>query len=328
MLRSVKTTLAAACVAAVAGAAAVPAGAQKTWDMPTPYSDTTFHTVNIRQFAEDVARATNGQLRIQIHSAGSLIRHPEIRNAVRGQQVPIGEVFMSLLVNDNAVFGIDAQPFLATDYDAARRLWDAQRPVVAEVMQRQGLRPLFAVPWPPQGLYTKREINRIEDMRGLKFRSNSAVLDRFAQIAGAAPTQVEAPDIPQAFATGAVEAMITSSSTGVDSKAWDYLTHYYDIQAWLPKNIVFVNERAFRRLTEAQQTAVVQAAEAAERRGWEMSRQETETRTRQLRENGIRVSAPSPELVAGLRRVGEQMIAEWRQAAGAEGATVLQAYGR
>jgi len=195
-------------------------------------------------------------------------------------------------------------------------------------MQRQGLRPLFSVPWPPQGLYAKREINRIEDMRGLKFRSNSAVLDRFAQIAGAAPTQVEAPDIPQAFATGAVEAMITSSSTGVDSKAWDYLTHYYDIQAWLPKNVVFVNERSFRRLTEAQQAAVLQAAEAAERRGWEMSRQETETRTRQLRENGIQVNAPSPELVAGLRRVGEQMIAEWRQAAGAEGAAVLQAYGR
>lgn len=326
MLREMRTTLAAACVAAVAGAAAVPAGAQTRWDMPTPYSDGTFHTVNIRQFAADVAQATNNQLQITVHSAGSLIRHPEIRNAVRGQQVPIGEVFMSLLVNDNAVFGIDAQPFLATDYDAAWRLWQAQKPVITQVLQRQGLMPLFAVAWPPQGLYTRREINRVEDLRGLKFRSNSAVLDRFAQLAGAAPTQVEAPDIPQAFATGQVEAMITSSSTGVDSRAWDFLTHYYDIQAWLPKNIVIVNQAAFRRLDQAQQQAVMRAAEAAERRGWEMSRQETETRTRQLRENGIRVNAPSPELVAGLQRIGQQMIEEWQRAAGADGAAVLQAF--
>ena len=297
-----------------------------TWDMPTPYPDKTFHTVNIAAFAEEVAKATDGQLEITIHSAGSLFKHPEIKNAVRGGQVPIGEFFMSLTENEWPVFGADSQPFLATNYDDAKKLWDAQKPVVTELLDKAGLMPLFSVTWPPQGLYTKKAINTIDDLKGIKFRTYNATLELFANKLGAAPTQVEVPDIPQAFATGRVEAMITSPSTGVNSKAWDFVTHYTDIQAWLPKNIVVVNKRAFRALDEKTQQAVLAAAEAAEARGWEMSKKETEEQTRVLGENGITVVTPSAELMDGLKAIGASMVEEWKKSVGSEGETVLNAY--
>lgn len=297
-----------------------------TWDMPTPYPDKTFHTENIAAFADEVATATGGELKITIHSAGSLFKHPEIKNAVRGGQVPVGEFFLSLLSNENPVFGADSQPFLATNYDEAKKLWDAQRPIVTALLDKQGLMPLFSVPWPPQGLYTKKEIKTVADLKGIKFRAYNATLELFANKIGAAPTQVEVPDIPQAFATGRVEAMVTSPSTGANSKAWDFVTHYTDIQAWLPKNIVVVSKKAFRKLDQKTQDAVLEAAKAAEARGWEMSKKETAEKTAILKENGIVVVTPSAELMAGLKEIGAEMTVDWKKSAGAEGEELLKAY--
>ena len=297
-----------------------------TWDMPTPYPDKTFHTQNIAAFAEEVQTATDGALKINIHSAGSLFKHPEIKNAVRGGQVPAGEFFLSLLSNEQAVFGADSQPFLATNYDDAKNLWEAQRPIVAKLLDKQGLMPLFSVPWPPQGLYTKKEIKTVADLKGIKFRAYNATLELFANKIGAAPTQVEVPDIPQAFATGRVEAMVTSPSTGANSKAWDFVTHYTDIQAWLPKNIVVVSKKAFRKLDKKTQDAVLAAAKTAEVRGWEMSKKETAEKTAILKENGIVIVTPSAELMAGLKDIGSEMIVDWKKSAGAEGEALLKAY--
>jgi len=297
-----------------------------TWDMPTPYPDKTFHTQNIAIFADEVSKATGGKLEIKIHSAGSLFKHPEIKNAVRAGQVPIGEFFLSLLSNEHQVFGADSQPFLATNYKDAKKLWDAQRPIVTALLDKQGLLPLFSVAWPPQGLYTKKEIKTVDDLKGIKFRTYNATLELFANLIGAAPTQVEVPDIPQAFSTGRVDAMITSPSTGANSKAWDFVTHYTDIQAWLPKNIVVVNKKAFRKLDKKTRDAILTAAKAAETRGWEMSMKETSEKTQLLKDNGIIVVTPSAELMTGLKKIGASMLEKWKKGAGSEGETLLKAY--
>lgn len=297
-----------------------------TWDMPTPYGDTTFHTQNIAQFGADIAAKTGGALEITVHSGGSLFPHGEIRNVIRSGQVPIGEFFLSRLVNDDAAFGIDSQPFVATSYEDAKRLWDAQRPIVTKLLAEQGLKPLFSVPWPAQGLYTNGEIKTVEDLKGLRFRAYNAALEEFATLAGAAPVQVEAPDIPQAFATGQVEAMVTSPSTGANSTAWDFVTHYTPINAWVPKNIVVVNERAFRRLPEDVQAAVLEAAAAAEKRGWEMSAAEAEAKTAIMAKNGMIIVEPSAELTAGLQKIGAQMLTNWKANASESALSILTSY--
>lgn len=311
--------------AAIASAAATSAHAEK-WDMPTPYGDATFHTQNISEFAKDLAAVTDGALEITVHSGGSLFPHGEIRNVVRAGQVPVGEFFLSRLVNDDAAFGIDSQPFVATSYDDAARLWDAQKPVVTELLAEQGLMPLFSVPWPAQGLYTNGEVDSVEDLAGLRFRAYNAALEEFATLAGAAPVQVEAPDIPQAFATGQVEAMVTSPSTGANSTAWDFVTHYTPINAWVPKNIVVVNERAFRRLPDDVQAAVLDAAATAEARGWEMSAKEADVKTAIMAENGMIIVEPSETLTAGLKEIGAQMLTNWEVSASDAAKAILTTY--
>ena len=318
--------LAAAAVIGLSGLAS--ASAQTKWDMPTPYGDSNFHTVNIAEFAKDVSDKTGGSLTIQIHSAGSLFKHPEIKNAVRKGLAPIGEVLVSRLSNEDPVFGVDSVPFVATSYDDAFKLYQASKPFLEKKLGEQGLQLLFAVPWPPQGIYAKKDINTIDDLKGLKFRAYNASTERIAQLAGAVPTQVEVPDLPTAFSTGRVEAMITSPSTGANSKAWDYLDHYYDAQAWLPKNMVFVNKKAFDGLSDAEKAAVMEAAATAETRGWEASKAETAEKTQMLKDNGITVAAPSEELQASLKEIGATMVVEWQDSAGDDGKAIIEAFSK
>lgn len=314
-----------ALICAATLALAQPALAQN-WDMPTPYGDSTFHTQNIAQFADDVRAATNGGLDITVHSAGSLFPHSEIKNAVRSRQVPMGEFFLSLLANEDLAYGLDSQPFVATSYDDAAKLWAAQEPVITGLLAEQGLMPLFSVPWPAQGLYTNGEIATVADLNGLRFRAYNAALEEFATLAGAAPVQIEASDIPQAFATGQVAAMITSPSTGVNSTAWDFVTHYSPINAWVPKNIVVVNKRMFDALDAEAQAAVLAAAATAQTRGWEMSAAEADTKTAELAANGIVVYAPSAELVAGLQDIGATMLDNWKANASDSALAILDSY--
>jgi TRAP-type C4-dicarboxylate transport system substrate-binding protein len=302
------------------------ASAQTKWDMPTPYPDGNFHTRNVAMFAADVEKATNGSLKIQVHSAGSLFKHPDIKRAVRQGSAPIGEILESLSSNEAPVYGLDSVPFLATGYDAARKLYAAQKPYLEKQLASEGLMLLFSVPWPPQGLYAKREIKSVEDLKGLKFRTYNATIGRIAALAGAIPTQIEVPDLPTAFATGRVDVMITSASTGVDTKAQDYLTHYIDTQAWLPRNIVFVNKAAFDKLAPAEQKAVKDAAKVAEERGWKLSIEEMTIKTQALKDAGIKVVEPTPQLKAGLAKIGNVIASEWEKSAGPDGAAMLAAY--
>ncbi|HEY5701262.1 MAG TPA: TRAP transporter substrate-binding protein [Gammaproteobacteria bacterium] len=297
-----------------------------TWDMPTPYGETNFHTVNIQEFADDVKAASGGKLEIKLHSGGSLFKHPEIKNAVRGGQVPIGEFLLSRLSNENAVFEIDSIPFLATNYTKAEILWKASKPTIAKLLDKEGLMILFAVPWPPQGIYAKKPIQSLDDLKGVKFRAYNSATENLAKLAGAIPTQVEVPDIPQAFSTGRVDAMITSPSTGANTKAWDFVKYFYHTQAWLPKNIVVVNKKAFRKLDKDVQKAVLDAAARAETRGWQSSMAETSAKLDVLRDNGMSVHLPENGLEQGLRDIGRQMTHDWSKKAGDPGIHIIEQY--
>src|SRR5258706_166408 len=252
------------------------AAAQTRWDMPTPYPDGNFHTRNVVQFVQDVAKASAGKLQINVHSNGSLIKMPEIKRAVQTGQVPIGELLISVLANESPLFAFDSNPFLANSYAQERKLWGIARPYLEKRLDAQGIKLLFSVTWPPQGIYAKKEINSIADLKGAKFRTYSPSTSRLAELMGAIPTTVQVPEIPQAFRTGLVDSMITSGATGVDTQAWDYLSHYYDTQAFLPQNMIIVNKDAWTQLDAATQKSLTDAAAAAESRGWNTSESENQ----------------------------------------------------
>jgi TRAP-type C4-dicarboxylate transport system substrate-binding protein len=316
-------------LAAIALASTASAYAQNvTWDMPTAYPESNPHTVTIRQFASDVEKATNGQLKITVHSGGSLYRAPEIKRAVQSGQAQAGEVIMSILENENRIFGLDSIPFVATSFADAERMWRAQRPAVERLLSAQGIKLLYAVPWPPQGIFAKREIKSGADFKGLKWRAYNAATSKIAQMFGAQPLTVQAAELSQALATGVVEATMTSAATGVDSKLWETVSHYIPVNAWLPKNMVMVNQKAFDALPKTSQDAVVRIAADAEKKGWDRMRAYTDEATSILAKNKMIVAQPSAQLKQDMDKVGDDMLADWLKATGEDGKRIIDAFNK
>jgi TRAP-type C4-dicarboxylate transport system substrate-binding protein len=310
----------------VAVLASQPASAQTKWNLPAAYPPDNPHSENLALFAKDVAAATDNKLQITVHAGASLFKAPEIKRAVQTGQAQIGEVLLSLHENEDPIYGIDVIPFLATSYPESMKLWQSSKAAIEKKLASQGLILLFAVPWAPQGIYAKKDLNSVEDMKGLKWRAYNVGTARIGELVGAQVVTVQAAELPQALATGVVNSFITSGATGYDSKAWETMTHFYDTQAWIPKNVIFVNKAAFDALDKPTQEALRKAAATAETRGWKMWQDKAGWYLEQLKTHGMKVQPPGDTLKSGLKKIGDQLTADWLKKAGADGEAVIAAY--
>jgi TRAP-type transport system periplasmic protein len=300
--------------------------AQTKWDLPAAYPASNFHTENLVQFANDVEKATGGKLKIQVHANASLFKAPEIKRAVQGGQAQLGEILLANFDNENPLFGLDGLPFLAASYEEANKLYQAQKPALDKYLANQNMRVLFAVPWPPQGIYVNKEISSVADMRGIKWRAYSPATGKIAELIGAQPVTVQAAELSQALATGVVQSYMSSGSTGYDTKTYEHIKYWYDTQAWLPKNAVIVNKKSWDALDPATQAAVSKAAAEAEARGWKLSQEKNEWYKKALAEKGMKIMTPPPKLMADMRQVGAIMLTDWEKRAGPDGQAVVAAF--
>jgi TRAP-type transport system periplasmic protein len=302
--------------------------AQTKWDLPAAYPATNFHTENLTQFAKDVDAATAGKLKITVHPNASLFKAPEIKRAVQSGQAQLGEILLANFANENPVYALDGVPFLATSYTDSKTLYQAQKPAMDKLLAAQGMKLLFSVAWPPQGIYSKKEVSSVADLRGIKWRAYSPATAKIAELIGAQPVQIQAAELSQALATGVVESYMSSGSTGYDSKTYEHIKNWYDTQAWLPKNAVIVNLRAFNALDATTQAAVTKAATDAEARGWKTSELKNDEYKKLLAEKGMKIHKPSAKLMTDMQQVGGIMLTDWQKASGADGAAIIAEYNK
>lgn len=298
--------------------------AGETWDMPLAYPATNFQSVNAKDFAKCVADGTSGEINILTHPGGSLFKGNDIKRAVQTGQVQIGERLLSAHENENPLFGADSIPFLATSYDASVKLWNSVRPDLEKLLNKQGLVLLYSVPWPPQGLYFNKDVNSVADMKGIKVRSYNKSTARVAELTGMASVQIEAAEISQALAAGVINSLITSAVTGQDSKAWEQLSHFYKVDAWMPRNYVIVNKESWASLSDKTKDTVRDCAAKAEEAGLQKSKEANKEALKTLKKNGMMVLSPSKALAAELRKAGETMTAEWADKAGDKGKAIIE----
>ncbi len=313
-------------IAILALSASTIVAAQTKWDLPTGYATGSFQTENVQVFATDVEKATSGKLKITLHANGSLYKANEIKRAVQTGQTQAGEFILSGASNENALFGVDSIPFLATSYAEARKLYGAQKPALEKLLASQGIKLLFSVPWPPQSLYSLKAINGPEDLKGTKMRAYNPATTRIAQLLKAQPTTIQLAELGQALATGTVENFLTSSASGVENKLFEQTKYFYSVAAWLPRNATVVSQKAFDALDRPSQDAVLKAAAEAELRGWQVSEQKDGEFIKELVAKGMKVAPPSAALKKELVAIGETMTADWVKAAGADGQMIVDSY--
>jgi TRAP-type C4-dicarboxylate transport system substrate-binding protein len=297
--------------------------AQTKWDLPAAYATSSFHSENLVQFASDVDKATAGKLKIAVHANASLFKANEIKRAVQGGQAQIGEILLANFENENPIYGADGVPFLASSYAEAKKLANAQKPTLDKLLAAQGMKLLYTVAWPPQGIFVNKEISSVAEMRGLKWRAYSPATAKIAELIGAQPVTIQAAELSQSLATGVINSYMSSGATGYDTKTYESIKYFYDTQAWLPKNAVIVNKKAFDALDPASQAGLLKAASEAETRGWKVSQEKNDWYAKALADKGMKIVKPSPKLLADLKQVGSIMLADWQKKAGPDGAELL-----
>lgn len=325
MKASIKTLTATLMTTASLSVAATGAMAEK-WDMPMAYSASNFHSATGAEFAKCVTTATQGEIEIVTHPGGSLFKGGDIKRAIQTGQAPIGERLLSGHQNENPIFGVDSVPFLATSFDDAAKLWKAAKPTLEKTLADQNLTLLYSVPWPPQGLYFKKEVNSVADMEGIKFRSYNNATARLAELTKMLPVSIEAAEISQAFATGVADSMVSSGSTGYDRKVWESLTHFYEVDAWLPRNYTIVNSDVWAGTSDANKAIIKACAELAEYAGTWRAVEYTTFTLNGLRAGGMVVGPPSDQLKADLKDIGAVMSAEWLESAGDGGKAIIDSF--
>ena len=310
----------------ISGAFLASAAMAEDWDMPMAYAATNFHSEMGVVFADKVRDYTNGAINITVHPGGSLFKGGEIKRAVQTGQAPIGERFMSAHANEAPLLGWDNLPFLATTYEQNDKLWAAAKDKVNAQLSDLNLVALYTCPWPGQGFYFKKPVSSSKDTQGIKFRSYNSATATFAEELGMVPVQVEAAELSQALATGVAESFISSGSTGYDRKVWEHLTHYYKVNAWLPRNYVMVNKGIWEGLGDdvkagiqkaADETGAACSAKSAELANWYFE---------QLAANGMSVEDAGDEFLAELQAIGAKMTAQWLQSVGDDGQAIIDAY--
>ncbi|WP_421994682.1 TRAP transporter substrate-binding protein [Roseococcus sp.] len=299
------------------------ASAQTRWQMATAYPEANFHTRNIQSFLADLNTAGIG---VQLHANAALLPQGQIKRGVQTGQVQLGEILLSAYGNEDAFLEVDSIPALVSNYADAKRLSDLAKPYVEARLNRQGISLLYMTPWPPGGFYSNAPLASLESLRGTKFRTFNVMTNRFATLIGASPTLVQQAELPQAFATGVVNAMATSAQTGVDTQAWDYCRVFTPVGFTFTRNAIMVQKRAFDALPAATQAAIRAAAAAAETRGWRMSEEATASTEATLRQRGLTIGQATPELMEGMRRISAQMTEEWISRTGEDGQKLIAAY--
>ncbi|MBB3995844.1 TRAP-type C4-dicarboxylate transport system substrate-binding protein [Sulfitobacter undariae] len=301
------------------------AASAETWQMSAHAPDGNYLTQTARSFAEDVARLTDGALTIDVVSNSVLLKRADLKRGVQRGIVPIGEVLVSALGNEDAIFSADAVPLLATTFEDAKTLWEATKPIYEEKFAEDGLVMLYSAPWPPQGIYMQTEVTDASSFEGVKFRAYNPATARLAELLGAVPATIATSEISQAFSTGVISGMITSPTTGVDSQSWDYVPYYYDVKAFIPKNVILVNKDAYDALSPEISTALQEASDLAEARGWEAAAAATTSATETLAENGMQVISTPEGLKADFAVIAKTMSAEWAEQTGEQGQAVIDA---
>ena len=315
-----------AVVAAMTGSAVF---AQTKWDLPSGYGANTFQVQNLTQFAADVDKATAGKLKITVHPNASLFKANEIKRAVQSGQTQAGEFILSLFSNEAPVYGVDSIPFLATSYADSKRLDTASRELLTKTLAAQGIKLLYTVPWPPQSLYSKKALTKLADLKSTKMRAYNPATSFIATAVGAQPVTIQLAELPAALATGGADNFLTSTSSGIDSKLYESVKFFYDVNAWLPRNAVVVNQKAFEALDKAGQDAVLQQAAAAEARGWQISEKNNADNLKELAAKGMKIDTVVGEsLKKELKPIGDTMTADWLKSAGADGKAIIDAYNK
>lgn len=303
--------------------------AETKWDMHLNYPAGNFHSKGAQRFADQVKKATNGELTIVLHPGAALgFKGPELLRAVAEGQLSIAEVPTGMVEGDAPVLALTAQPFISTNAFEQRLLYQLAKPTYAKILKKFNQFTLYSSVWPFSGIYTQRAVNTEADLKGLKMRVYDGTGLAFGKATGIAARKMPFSEVYPAMKAGLLDSMYTSSVSGVDAKAWEVLQYFTPINIVGPVNMINVNLDAWNKLPKNIQETVLEIAADMEDEMWNLAGDMDRKSRATLLEKGMAIQPVSNQFRTQLDSIGRQLRAEWAKKAGADAQKILEEYDR
>jgi len=308
-MQLVNKLLAASALVALTSSASL---AETKWDLSTAWGADNFHAKNAMAFADEVRNVTDGSVDITVHLSGEIgVKITEKLSAVENGIVQMADMLLLLQAGEAPMLGIDTLPYLIQGQDEMKAWLEVAGPTYDEIFAKHNQKVLYYVPWPSPGVYTKNAIVSADDIAGQRIRAFNATSFEFLEKLGAAPVELPFGELAAAVAAGTVDGAATSTSTGVNSKLYQFTDHFNPLNWSTSPDALTVNLDAWNALSDAERSAIEEAATRMEADFWAVSAEEDSAKTAVLVENGMTVSAADDSLQAKMAEVGKSMWADF-----------------
>jgi TRAP-type C4-dicarboxylate transport system substrate-binding protein len=303
------------------------AGAKTSWNANSVWPPNNHQTIALEEFAAKVKEASGGELEIVVNSGGALgYKGPELLKVVRDGLVPISDILISGVAGDDKIFQLVTLPFLALNFEEAKLLNDLARPYFDKAAAKWGQKILYISPWPGAGLWSKRKVLSVAEMKGLKTRTYDKNGAYVVEATGGTPLSLPFSEVYSALATGVIDSVITSSPTAVDAKFWEVLKYYQPLNITIATNMVNVNLNNFNKLDKKTQDMLVKIGQDMEAAMWQKVKALDKEKEAVCNQNGIESVAVSKEMQAELAKITEKIRSEWLADAPADAKAIYQDY--
>jgi len=299
--------------------------AQTRMDFSNEYNASSIHAEGDLYFIEQVKELTQDEVNITLHTGGALgFKSADHFYAVSDNAIQLADTLAGTLSGIDPIFLLSSLPFLAENEDEAEALYKIARPYYEQVFADNNQVLLYASPWPASGIWAKKQVNTPSDLQNLKIRTYDKNGTITLREAGASPVKLSWADVVPQLSTGGIEAVLTSAEAGANGSFWEHLNNYSAIQYAVPLNMVHMNKDEFDALDQAQQQAVMQAAKQTDEHNWLEVRSRVSENYKDLNQHGVTIQNPvSDELSASLKIAAKPAIAQWLEAVGERGQTIL-----
>jgi TRAP-type C4-dicarboxylate transport system substrate-binding protein len=291
------------------------------------YGPTSFHTQGAMEFAKLVEKYSHGSVIITVHPGGSLgFKGPELLKAVKDGQVPMSDILMGVVAGSEHIFGVSSLPRLVKSYKDARKLYEELKPYYKKAALKWNQKFLYAAPWPPSGLVTKKKIMKVSDLKGLKTRTYDKNGARFLKELGASPVPMPWGEVYSSLRTGVIDSVLTSAESTKNGKFWEVLSCFTKINYAFPLNMMTINLDYWKALSKAQKKAILKAAKEIEERQWKSSENRNKSALKIIQQHGMKVYEPTEELNLAMDKAARKIIDEFLKKTRGKAKKIIQAY--
>ncbi len=268
----------------------------------------------LKQMASEWTKVTDGRVRLQIRSGGSVGDEATVIRRMRTNRPQVAALTLSGLGDIDADFGVFGIPYFFESDGEARHVLEKLTARLEGKLAKGGL---ILLGWGHGGwahIFSADPVTTLEQLRATKLFVPAGDDDalQWYKESGFQPVPLEIGDVMMGLNTGMIDAYPSPPIGALVFQWYREVSHMLDVPLAPVFFATVITDRTWRGLDAADQTAIRESVKAAEQRMWaEMPRQDREA-VAEMEKRGLTVNTVDASTARSFRTLADELTASWR----------------